>query len=148
MFLWLESQGRETYVHRGQECIRIQQKSVKLVDSMCREYGRSYEASKEAAVKFLHIRQKVPILVSKQKQLLLFPTQSSESPNCVWINYGMVKNIKRYSDHETFVEFHDGTTTCIAMEYRSALRQVRFCFMFLYQLDLHFNQNLLDQVSE
>lgn len=147
MLLYIEDKKNETHICKGGEIEKVKQKCISYIDAMCQRYDdTTYQLRKNKASKFLHIHQKVPILVSMENELLLFPTHTM-SNDCVWINYSMLRDIRKDSETRTDFEFYDGHHVSVEMDYRSAIRQIRFCFMYLYQMDLHWNSDILESVK-
>ena len=147
MLLWIAEWDNVTHVCAVNDYVRIKKKCSSYLDALCHYYGSSYQGRKAMSAKFLHIRQKVPILVSSKQELLLFPTQDMRESTCTWINYRMVKDVKKLGMYKTRFEFYNGSHISVEMDYRSAQRQIRFCFMFLYQMDLHWNQEIMNVIK-
>lgn len=144
MLLYVEDRIQDTLLHmehQAEQKLLIQCRSC--LEQMCIYYGSTLKGRQKAASTFLHIRQKVPIVV--HADLVLFPAYGSEGMQEVWINYCSIAHIEQRGN-ATLIIFYDCTQLLVDVPYRSILLQVRRCFHYLYSLDLHWNEQLMEQV--
>ena len=92
------------------------------------------EGRKEAASYNLQIYQKIPILLSEIHQDILFPTKAIRNPECIWINYRAIDEVKR-SIYGTKIVFHDDSQLNLCVDIRSIRRSLRLCERYLYLLN-------------
>ena len=71
----------------------IQEKAYKIMDDSCKYFGSTYEGRKNGSKEILGAEYKVPIIVEDSNNLIVFPTTSPFSEDCVWISLKRVKNI-------------------------------------------------------
>ena len=63
------------------------------MDDSCKYFGSTYEGRKNGSKEILGAEYKVPIIVEDSNNLIVFPTTSPFSDDCVWISLKRVKNI-------------------------------------------------------
>lgn len=120
----------------------------KQLDYLCRYFGSSYEGRRNAAMKFLHIKQMVPILISQERSLIVFPTQGCDEIACIWVNYSNLKNVISLDDRRTMFVFQDEEQLLVHMEYRSACTQIQRCSLFLYMMGCHRNMDIMEVLHQ
>ena len=107
--------------------------TLEVLFALCLQYGATYEGRRSATIKILNVKQKVPILLSKQ--ILLFPTHSPKQKECVWVNYYAIASIERYH-HETLILLNDTSKLIVKSSIRSIKEQIKRCFTY----DLYLTQ--------
>lgn len=70
-------------------------KAYKIMEYNCEYYGSTYVGRIKAAKKILNCSYKIPVLVEESNSLIFFPTMSSLSEECSWINYGAIQSYKK-----------------------------------------------------
>ena len=90
----------------------IEEKTVKMslkkfLNYNCEYYGSSFEGRKQSSKRLLGMKYKLPIVIEESREMVFFPTTSSESNNCIWIS---LNNISSYEekDFSTVVTFNTG----------------------------------------
>lgn len=150
MLKFIEEEFREhkVVIHYGlkQEILR-RGKCIQILDYMCKHYGSSYQGRKAAVCSFLHIYQKAPILISEEQSIIVFPSQATEDPECVWVNYSFLKEVKKHDEEATTFVFKNDTELQVAMNYRSAIRQIQRCNLYLYMMGCHQNQEIMNCIQ-
>lgn len=74
-------------------------KAYKIMEYNCEYYGSTYVGRIKAAKKMLNCSYKLPVLVEESNSLIFFPTKSSLSEECSWINYGAIRDYKKNGDN-------------------------------------------------
>lgn len=74
-------------------------KAYKIMEYNCEYYGSTYVGRIKAAKKILNCSYKIPVLVEESNSLIFFPTMSSLSEECSWINYGAIQNYKKNGEN-------------------------------------------------
>jgi len=101
-----------------------------ILQRLCLRYGSTCEGRREAAACNLDIHQKVPILLSEVYQDILFPTRALRNPECIWINYRAVDEIRR-KEKGCIVQFHDESELFVSVDVRCIRRSMQLCKRYL-----------------
>lgn len=96
----------------------------KFIEDLCLSSGSTFEGKVNASKKILHIHQKAPIVLQRNK--ILFPSVSAKRDDCIWVNASAIKTFKRKGS-STVVYFLDDSNYEVPIEYRSFKRQVSRC---------------------
>lgn len=86
----------------------IPQGTFEILEENCEYYGSTYNGRIKSAQKILNYSYKLPLLVEETEQLIFFPTKSSSSEDCCWINHNYVKTREKIGN-KTRVTFENGT---------------------------------------
>lgn len=73
-------------------------KAYKVMEYNCEYYGSTYVGRIKAAKKILNCSYKIPVLVEESSSLIFFPTKSSLSEDCSWINHSSIKSYRKLND--------------------------------------------------
>lgn len=96
----------------------IVNKSPKLIiNRSCNYYGCSYNARLMGSKKLLEINYKVPILISEKQNLIMFPTSSVRSNNCIWLNLHTIKKYSKKDVNNVEITFINNLKININMSY-------------------------------
>ena len=68
----------------------ISQSAFEILEENCEYYGSTYEGRIKAAQKILDFSYKIPLLIEETEKIIFFPTKSSTSIDCCWINHNYV----------------------------------------------------------
>lgn len=79
-----------------------------LLNVKCMQQGSSLEGRKKSYSYLMNQKKFVPIVVSVDPIEIYFPTSSSNDPECKWINYDSIKQIK-YKKKTCTLIFKDNT---------------------------------------
>lgn len=85
----------------------IPQSSFEILEENCEYYGSTYEGRIKAAQKILNFSYKIPLLIEESEKIIFFPTKSSSSEECCWINHNFVKKREKCGKN-TKVLFQNG----------------------------------------
>ena len=102
----------------------IQEKAYKIMDDSCKYFGSSYEGRKEGARTILGAEYKVPIVIEDSDNLIVFPTTSPISEDCMWISLKRVGKIEKMEYNSTKVIFDNGVEIVIPCSYRTIENQL------------------------
>lgn len=109
-----------------------------FMEDLCLTSGSTLEGKVDATKKILHIHQKAPILLTKNR--ILFPTVSAKRDDCIWVNASAIKTFKR-KGKSTIVRFLDDSDYEVPIEYRSFKRQMYRCKLY----NEYLNQQVLNE---
>lgn len=85
----------------------VKQSAFDILEENCIYYGSTYDGRIKAAQKMLNFSYKLPLLVEETEKLIFFPTKSSTSEDCCWINPEFVLKREKCGK-EIYVEFKNG----------------------------------------
>lgn len=88
--------------------INVIHKAEQILNNSCLMNGSTLSGRQAAVKQVLKAYSKLPIPVIPNKGVVMLPTASSKSKDCVWISYYHVHYFEQ-RDHKTFVSFRDGT---------------------------------------
>lgn len=128
------------YVYQGVKGIKMKEHTCSAVlDGWCMRYGSSYEGRRDAAMKFLHKKQLVPIYV--KEDTIVFPAYDV-CGDPLWINYvHLAKLEKKQKDETTFI-FYDGSFIASGMPYKSIVKQILYTQLWMYAMLGYCNEDL------
>ena len=109
---------------------RLQEPVLVILQRLCMRHGSTFEGRRAAAALNLDIHQKVPILLSEIYRDVLFPTKAMRNPDCIWINYRAVDEVRRL-EKGCVVQFHDESKLSLSVDIRCIRRSMRLCERYL-----------------
>ena len=98
-------------VYEDDEQYNIGETPFKIMEDSCMYFGSSYNGRKESAREILGAEYKVPILVEDSDNLIVFPTTSPLSSDCVWISLKRIKNFEKIDGYNTKIIFDQNSLT-------------------------------------
>ena len=102
----------------------IQEKAYKIMDDSCKYFGSTYEGRKNGSKEILGAEYKVPIIVEDSNNLIVFPTTSPFSDDCVWISLKRVKNIFKIDSFNTKILYDNNVEIIVPCSFRSVENQL------------------------
>ena len=111
-------------VYEDEERYIIDDKPFKIMEDSCKYFGSTYEGRKESAREILGAEYKVPIVVEDSDNLVVFPTTSPFSDECVWISLKRLKKFEKVDACNTKIIFDNNKEIIVPSSYRSIENQV------------------------
>ena len=111
-------------VYEDSERYLIKQTPYEVMEASCLYFGSSYKGRKEGAKNILGAEYKVPIIVDDADNIIVFPTTSPLSQECVWISLSHVKSYERIDSNNTKIIFDNGKDLIVPASYRSIENQI------------------------
>ena len=102
----------------------IDETPFQIMEDSCKYFGSTYEGRKMGAKDILGAEYKVPIVVEDTDNLIVFPTTSPSSNECVWIALKRVKRIEKVDIHHTKVIFDNNIEILVDCSYRTMENQL------------------------
>lgn len=102
----------------------VEETPFKIMEDSCKYFGSTYEGRKRGAREILGAEYKVPIVIEDTDNLIVFPTTSPSSEDCVWISLKRVKNIQKIDINHTKVIFDNNVEILIDCSYRTMENQL------------------------
>ena len=85
----------------------VPQSTFNIMEENCEYYGSTYDGRVKAAQKILNFSYKLPLLVEETERIIFFPTKTSASNDCCWINHNFVTKREK-SGKNIKVQFQNG----------------------------------------
>lgn len=121
------NQGQSSLILlRDGDLIRMDQAPKNIMQEYFKEHGVCYEGGRKVSCKLLGVRQKAPVSLCYNEEILFFPTHSLDNKRCSFINAANVKRVTTYRKRETKVEFINNYLV-FPMGVRSIKKQMKRC---------------------
>lgn len=111
-------------VYEDEERYLIEEKPFQIMEESCKYFGSTYDGRKNSARDILGAEYKVPIIVEDSDNLIVFPTTSPQSDECIWISLRRVKKFKKIDGTNTRIIFDNNKEIIVPCSYRSIENQV------------------------
>ena len=111
-------------VYEDEDRYIIDQTPFKIMEESCKYFGSTYEGRKDSAREILGAEYKVPIIVEDSDNLVVFPTTSPHSIECVWISLKRIKNFEKKDACNTKIIFDNNKEIIVPCSYRSIENQI------------------------
>ena len=118
------NEKENSLVYEDEERYIIDDKPFKIMEDSCKYFGSTYEGRKESAKEILGAEYKVPIVVEDSENLVIFPTTSPFSDECVWISLKRLKKFEKIDACNTKITFDNNQEIIVPCSYRSIENQV------------------------
>ncbi len=102
----------------------IEETPFKIMEDSCKYFGSTYKGRKESAKSILGAEYKVPIIVEDSNNLIVFPTTSPESDDCVWVSLNRIKNFEAIDANNTKITFDNEKEIIVPATFRSIQNQI------------------------
>ena len=96
----------------------------KIMEESCKYFGSTYDGRKDSAKAILGAEYKVPIIVEENNNIIVFPTTSPSSADCVWISLGRIKIFEKIDSSNTKIIFDNNREIIVPCSYRTIENQV------------------------
>lgn len=111
-------------VYEDEERYLIEEKPFQIMEESCKYFGSTYDGRKNSARDILGAEYKVPIIVEDSDNLIVFPTTSPQSDECIWISLRRVKRFEKIDGTNTRIIFDNNKEIIVPCSYRSIENQV------------------------
>lgn len=125
--LYFKNNGlNSTLIEEKRNNFMIKIDCFKFLKKCCYCFGHSYSIQRQFIIDKFDYSIKTPIVVSEYNGIIVFPTSSPSSKECIWLSYN---NIDRYIKEEngTKVYFNGGKTLKFNVPYRIIDNQITRC---------------------
>ncbi len=110
----------------------VSQTPYQIMESSCLYFGSSYEGRKAGSRDILGAEYKVPIIVDDSTDIIVFPTTSPLSSDCVWISLKQIKKYEKVDSNNTKIVFQNDKEIVVPCSYRSIENQVSRAYRLDY----------------
>ena len=93
---------QKTKVLEQDQVIIVNKNPLKIMQESCEYYGSSLEGRLVSSKKNLGMCYKLPVIVEGSKEIIMFPTISSENDDCCWVSLKNIINYKK-DDNNTIM---------------------------------------------
>lgn len=111
-------------VYEDEERYLIEETPFQIMEESCKYFGSTYDGRKNSARDILGAEYKVPIIVEDSDNLIVFPTTSPQSDECIWISLRRVKKFEKIDGTNTRIIFDNNKEIIVPCSYRSIENQV------------------------
>ena len=101
--------------------------SLSFLKKCCFCYGHSYNIQRQFVIDHFNYYIKTPIILSEYNKIILFPTASPESDNCIWVSYNNVERYVQSGKNYTQIYFNGGKVLKIRAPYTTIDNQITKC---------------------
>ena len=102
----------------------VNETPFKIMEESCKYFGSTYDGRKDSAKAILGAEYKVPIIVEENNNIIVFPTTSPSSADCVWISLGRIKIFEKIDSSNTKIIFDNNREIIVPCSYRTIENQV------------------------
>ena len=120
----LPNEKNSSLVYEDDNRYIIKETPFKIMEDSCKYFGSTYEGRKDGAKEMLGAEYKVPIVVEDSSNLIVFPTTSPLSDDCVWISLKRVERIEKIDANNTKIIFDNKTEIIVDSSYRTIENQL------------------------
>ncbi len=120
----LPNEKNSSVVYEDDERYIIKETPFQIMEDSCKYFGSTYEGRKDGAKEMLGAEYKVPIVVEDSSNLIVFPTTSPLSDDCVWISLKRVEKIEKIDANNTKIIFDNKTEIIVDSSYRTIENQL------------------------
>ena len=117
-------EDERSLVYEDNESYVVDQKPFSIMEESCKYFGSTYEGRKNGARNILGAEYKVPIVIEDSNNLIVFPTTSPQSEDCVWISLKRVKKIEKMDYNNTKVIFDNDKEIIVNCSYYTIENQL------------------------
>ena len=118
------NEKESSVVYEDEERYLIEDTPFRIMEDSCKYFGSTYEGRKNSAREILGAEYKVPIIVEDSENLVVFPTTSPNSSECVWISLKRVKRFEKIDACNTKIIFDNNKEIIVPSSYRTIENQV------------------------
>ena len=114
----------KSLVYEDEERFLIHQSPFQIMEDSCKYFGSTYEGRKDSAKSILGAEYKVPVIVEDTDNLIVFPTTSPKSEDCIWISLKRIKSFGKIDSINTKVIFDNNREIIVPVSYRTLENQI------------------------
>ena len=108
--------------------------AYEVMEHSCRYFGSSYEGRVEGSKRMIGYNYKLPIIVEESNELVFFPINMVEHPNCVWISLKWYDFVKE-ENNKIYIYLKNGKKIQTTASKNSVENQVLRASRLLYVLN-------------
>jgi len=114
----------DSLVYEDEERFLVKETPYEIMEASCKYFGSTYQGRKEGAKEILGAEYKVPIIIEDTNNLIVFPTTSPYSEECMWISLNRIKKYLKIDTYHTKIIFDNNIEIIVPCSYRTIENQV------------------------
>ena len=114
----------QSLVYEDEDRFLVNQSPFEIMEDSCKYFGSTYEGRKDSAKSILGAEYKVPVIVEDTDNLIVFPTTSPKSQDCIWISLKRIKFFEKVDSVNTKVIFDNNKEIIVPVSYRTLENQI------------------------
>lgn len=118
-----------------------------LIDTNLRFRGSSMRGALEGARAILDKKSMNPLILDKERDIILFPCRSPFREDCVWLSLRHVKSYRRSGTSQTRVELSNGSTILLDVSLHTFSKRIQRAYELRYKMQVQ-NLQFEGQVME
>lgn len=118
------NEKENSLVYEDDDRYIVDQTPFEIMESSCRYFGSTYDGRKDSARDILGAEYKVPIIVEDTNNLIVFPTTSPFSEDCIWISLKRIKKFEKIDSSNTKIIFDNNKEIIVPCSFRTIENQI------------------------
>lgn len=118
------NEKESSVVYEDDDRYIIEEVPFKIMEESCKYFGSTYEGRKDSAKEILGAEYKVPIIIEDSDNLIVFPTTSPSSDDCIWLSLKRVKKFERVDSNNTRIIFDNNVELIVPCSFRTVENQI------------------------
>ena len=114
----------DSLVYEDEDKFLVEETPYEIMEASCKYFGSTYQRKKEGAKEILGAEYKVPIIIEDTNNLIVFPTTSPYSEECMWISLNRIKKFLKIDTYNTKIIFDNNIEIIVPCSYRTIENQV------------------------
>ncbi len=114
----------DSLVYEDEDRFIVKETPYEIMESSCKYFGSTYEGRKEGAKEILGAEYKVPIIIEDTNNLIVFPTTSPYSEDCMWISLNRINKFLKIDAYHTKIVFDNNIEIIVPCSYRTIENQI------------------------
>ena len=123
-FAIVPNNDSNSLVYEDEERFLIEETPYEIMESSCKYFGSTYEGRKNGAREILGAEYKVPIIIEDSNNLIVFPTTSPYSEDCMWISLNRIKKYYKIDAYHTKIIFDNNIEIVVPCSFRTIENQI------------------------
>lgn len=109
---------------------------LNLIDTNLRFRGSSLRGALDGARTLLDKKNMNPVILDKERDIILFPCRSPFREDCVWLSLRHVKSYRRSKTGHTKVELSNGSTILLDVSLHTFSKKIQRAYELRYKMQV------------
>ena len=118
------NENKGSVIYEDNERYIVSESPFQIMEESCKYFGSTYEGRKNGAKEMLGAEYKVPIIIEDSNNLIVFPTTSPQSEDCVWISLNRINKIIKIDSNNTKIIFDNNKELIVDSSSRTIENQI------------------------
>ncbi len=120
----IATEGGKSKVLEDSNDYLVNQTPFDIMEHSCNYFGSSYEGRRQGSKNIIGANYKLPIIVEDSRNIVFFPTLSSDDSECSWLAINKIKKYEEKEFNTTEITFVNNQKVVIPISYRSLQNQI------------------------